>query len=169
MATINQHGESAVMKIHTILHPTDFSEPAEYAFKLASSLALDHGAQLLLLHVIPPPLTHGEELARAAPDSYHDQMWRELEGIKPLDASLKIERLLREGPPAKEIVQTANENACDLIVMGMHGRTGLRRLLLGSVAEEVLRHATCPVLTVKTPFPKVASLGTEQAGEMIQT
>jgi nucleotide-binding universal stress UspA family protein len=57
-------------KIQIILHPTDFSEPAEYAFKLACSLARDHGAQLLTLHVIPPPLTHGEALARAAPDSY---------------------------------------------------------------------------------------------------
>jgi nucleotide-binding universal stress UspA family protein len=144
------------MKLHTILHPTDLSEPAEYAFKLACSLARDHGAQLLVLHVIPPPLTHGEMLARAVPDSYRDQLWRELERIKPPDAAVQVERLLEEGHPAKEIVQAAKENGCDLIVMGTHGRAGLRRLLLGSVAEAVLRQAACPVLTVKLPHHQAA-------------
>ena len=145
-----------MMNIRAVLHPTDFSEPTEYAFKLACSLARDHQARLLLLHVIAPPLTHGEALARAAPDSYRDQLRRELERVKPLDA-VKVERLLADGHPATEIVRTATENDCDLVVMGTHGRTGLRRLLMGSVAEEVLRKATCPVLIVKTPLPKERS------------
>jgi nucleotide-binding universal stress UspA family protein len=161
--------ERTVTKIHTILHPTDFSEPAEYAFQVACSLARDHGAQLLLLHVISPPLTHGEALARAAPDSYRDQLWRELERIKKRDASVKTELLLEEGHPAKVIVQTANENGCDLIVMGTHGRTGLRRLLMGSVAEEVLRGVGCPMLTVKTPLPKDVPEGTAQIGEQMRS
>ena len=139
------------MKINTILHPTDFSEAAGYAFKMACSLARDHRAQVFVLHAIPPPLTHGEELARAAPDSFRDQLWRELEGIKPADASVQVEYLLSEGHPAKEIVKVAKENACDLIVMGTHGRTGIAHLLLGSVAEHVVRHAPCPVLTVRSP------------------
>jgi len=158
-----------MMKIDTILHPTDFSGPADGAFAFACLLARDHGASLLVLHVIPPPVTHGEVLARAAPDSYSDQMWRELEGVKPLDASVKAERLLREGDPAKEILQTANENHCGLIVMGTHGRTGLRRLLMGSVAEEVLRKAVCPVLTVKTPFAPDSPEQRPQVREKVQT
>jgi nucleotide-binding universal stress UspA family protein len=82
---------------------------------------------------------------------------RELERVKRLDAAVKVEHLLADGHPAKEIVRTANENDCDLVVMGTHGRTGLRRLLTGSVAEEVLRRATCPVRIVKTPLPKEGS------------
>jgi nucleotide-binding universal stress UspA family protein len=142
------------MEIHTILHPTDFSAPAEHAFQVACSLARDHGARLLVLHVIPPPQTHGEVLARAAPDSYRDQLWRDLVRMKPPDPTLKVEHLIEEGHPAKVIVQAAKENCCDLLVMGTHGRSGLPRLLMGSVAEEVLREAACPVLTVRAPAPK---------------
>ncbi len=138
-------------KIQTILHPTDFSEPARYAFELACSLARDHGTQILILHVLPPPLNYSEALARAAPDSFRDQMWRELEQIKPPDQSITCDYLLEEGPAARTIAQAAKDNHCDLIIMGTHGRTGLRRVLAGSVAEEVLRTAECPVLTARTP------------------
>ena len=62
---------------------------------------------------------------------------------------MNIERVLREGNPAEEIVRLAGERGCDLIVMGTHGRRRLGRLLMGSVAEQVLRRAPCPVLTVK--------------------
>jgi len=154
------------MKIDAILVTTDFSEPDDYAFKLACSLARDHSAQVFVLHVIPPPSTHGEKLARAAPDSYRDQLWRELVRIKPADASVQVEHLLTEGHPAKEIVQAAKEKGCDLIVMSTHGRTGLSRLLLGSVAEQVLRLATCPVLTVKMPSEEISLAGNEKAGKI---
>ena len=142
--------------IQTILHPTDFSETAEHAFKLACSVARDHQARLIVLHVIPPPLTHAEAVARAAPDSYRDQLWRELEQMKQRDITVGIEPMLEDGLPAKQIVQTAKDEGCSLIVMGTHGRTGLSRLLMGSVAEHVLRHATCPVLTVRMPLSKLA-------------
>ena len=136
--------------IQTILHPTDFSEPAEHAFKLACSVARDHQARLIVLHVIPPPLTHAEAVARAAPDSYRDQLWRELEQMKQRDITVGIEPMLEDGLPAKQIVQTAKDEGCSLIVMGTHGRTGLSRLLMGSVAEHVVRKAPCPVLTVRS-------------------
>jgi nucleotide-binding universal stress UspA family protein len=61
---------------------------------------------------------------------------------------------LQEGDPATEILRIAQECKCDLIVMGTHGRTGVARLLMGSVAEHVVRKAECPVLVVKTPLPK---------------
>ena len=64
---------------------------------------------------------------------------------------------VHEGDPATQIVRVAQETRCDLIVLGTHGRTGLGRLLMGSVAEQVLRKAPCPVLTVKTPFPETSS------------
>jgi nucleotide-binding universal stress UspA family protein len=138
-------------KIQKILHPTDFSEPARYAFEFACSLARDHGAQILILHVLPPPLNYSEALARAAPDSFRDQMWREPEQITPPDRSIRFDYLLEEGPAARTILQAVKDNHCDLIIMGTHGRAGLRRVLAGSVAEEVLRTAECPVLIVRTP------------------
>jgi nucleotide-binding universal stress UspA family protein len=70
--------------------------------------------------------------------------------LQPPDRTIHVQRLLREGDPAQEILHTAEETKADLIVMGTHGRTGLRRLLMGSVAEVVLRKAPCPVLTVKS-------------------
>jgi nucleotide-binding universal stress UspA family protein len=152
-------------ELQNILFPTDFSEHAGYAFQLACALARDQGAQLLLLHVIPPPMTHAEVVARAGPDSYRDQLWRELDRMKPPETTLKSEILREEGHPAEEIVRTAKENKCGLIVMGTHGRTGLWRMLMGSVAEHVLRHSTCPVLTVRAPLPMMQTEESAPAGE----
>jgi len=67
-----------------------------------------------------------------------------------------------EGDVATEILRLAQETGSDLIVMGTHGRTGLARLLMGSVAEQVVRKAPCPVLTVKTPFPAAPALDVPQ-------
>src|SRR5438105_11382148 len=66
---------------------------------------------------------------------------------------VRAERMLGRGDAAAEIIRVARELPADLIVMGTHGRTGIGRLLMGSVAEHVMRHAPCPVLTVRTPFP----------------
>jgi nucleotide-binding universal stress UspA family protein len=70
---------------------------------------------------------------------------------------MPVERRLEEGLAVTEVLRVAQEVNADLIVMGTHGRTGLARLLMGSVAEQVLRKALCPVLTVKTPFPATTS------------
>jgi nucleotide-binding universal stress UspA family protein len=141
--------------VHTILFPTDFSETAGFAFQTACALARERGARLLILHVISPPITHAEVVARAAPDSYRDQLWHDLLKMRPSAGSVNSEVMLAEGYPAEEIVQAARDNECDLIVMSTHGRTGLRRLLMGSVAEHALRHATCPVLAVRAPLPQL--------------
>ena len=69
----------------------------------------------------------------------------------PTDPQLALDRRMEEGDPASMIVRVATETGADLIVMGTHGRTGLRHLLMGSVAEYVVRKATCPVLTLRTP------------------
>jgi nucleotide-binding universal stress UspA family protein len=82
----------------------------------------------------------------------HRALERQLARIEATDSTLAVTRTLLVGDEASEINRFAKENDADLIVMGTHGRTGLVRLLMGSVAEMVLRHASCPVLTIKTPL-----------------
>jgi nucleotide-binding universal stress UspA family protein len=146
-----------MLAVHTILHPTDFSDRSGYAFWLACALARDYGARLIALHVwaaptvvyaegvIPP---NWEDLATAAQE--------QLDRLQVPEGNVRAERRLEEGDAAEEILRVAQESNADLIVMGTHGRTGLGRLLMGSVAEEVVRKAPCPVLTVKAPFPQTA-------------
>jgi nucleotide-binding universal stress UspA family protein len=137
--------------IRTILHATDFSEDSTQAFQVACALAADQRSRLIVLHVYPPPICHGEEVARRPPDGYEEQLWRALCRLRPTDAAIDVEHRLVEGDAAEEIVRVAREHNCDLIVLGTHGRTGLGRLLMGSVAEKVMRGAACAVLTVKSP------------------
>jgi len=142
--------------IHTILHPTDFSDRSAYALRLACSLARDYGARLVVLHVAeppPPPDVQGVML----PVSEHvgDEARADLERLAvPAADGVRVERRLEKGDPATQTLRVARELQADLIVMGTHGRTGLSRLLMGSVAERVVRRASCPVLTVKTPLPE---------------
>jgi nucleotide-binding universal stress UspA family protein len=145
-----------MLSIQTILHPTDYSEYSEYAFRLSCSLARDYGAHLVLLHVITGPrLIGGEDpVACKIIDEFLDQQQQKLEGLRPADPKLKVTRQLAQGDPALEILRVAREINCDMIVMGTHGLTGVKRLLMGSVAEGVTREARCPVVIVRTPFPR---------------
>jgi nucleotide-binding universal stress UspA family protein len=145
-----------MLPIRTILHPTDFSAHSEYAFRLASSLARDYGARLIVLHVFERPLfIHGGVMTAPPepppPEEQRHAIREQLQRIKPPDPAVSVEHVLEEGDPATGILQVAQERSCDLIVMGSHGRTGLGRLFMGSVAEKVVRKAPCPVLTVKLP------------------
>ena len=80
------------------------------------------------------------------------QYWRnQLEQIRPVDDSIATHHVFLEGDPATEVVRYARDASMDVVVMGTHGRTGLERLLMGSVAEKVLREAPCSVLVVKLP------------------
>jgi nucleotide-binding universal stress UspA family protein len=146
-----------MLPIRTIVHPTDFSESSDAAFRLACSAARDYGARLLVLHVVRPPPAVAFEAGSmlVEPEGYRDELWERLSRLQPRHANVRLEHRLAEGDPAGEILDLARESGCDLIVMGTHGRTGLGRLLLGSVAEQVVRKAPCPVLTVKAPFPQV--------------
>jgi nucleotide-binding universal stress UspA family protein len=139
-----------------ILVPTDFSDHSNYALQVAIDLARQHGATLTLLHVAetlgPEYLTYGEAVSQLQPDSYRQRLMDELRRtLLPPAAGVPVEYLLAEGEPAVEIGRAARDHSCDLIVLGSHGRTGVRRLLMGSVAEHVVRYAACPVLTVKKP------------------
>lgn len=147
--------------INAILHATDFSEPADHAFRLACSLARDHGAKLVILHVFAPPYPVVGEMIYVPPmpspegaDEYQrSELRSKLEQMKAAHANLDIECRLDVGNVALAILDTAQQMPADLIVLGTHGRTGLGRLLMGSVAEEVVRKASCSVLTVKAPSP----------------
>jgi len=136
--------------IRKILHPTNFTDESAAAFRVACGLAKQFGAEIVVLHVIPPPISWGEEIARRPPDSYQEELWNEyLLPIQATEPSVVVVRQMEEGVPEKEIVRVAEELGCDMIVLGTHGRQGVSRLLMGSVAEHVLRTAPCPVLTVR--------------------
>ncbi len=83
------------------------------------------------------------------PEFPNPEIRKMLEAVVPADKDIKYEHHLVLGTPAEDIVRIASEQNADLIVIGTHGRTGLKRVLMGSVAEAVMRRATCPVLTVK--------------------
>jgi nucleotide-binding universal stress UspA family protein len=140
-----------MLPVATILHPTDFSENSESAFRLACALAWDYKARLVLLHVLPPPMVIYAGGLAAPTD-----MWRDTDEAKGRLKSMeeeahyvRVESLVMEGDPVDMILRAAEETHSDVIVMGTHGRTALTRLLLGSVAESVIRKAPCPVLTAK--------------------
>jgi len=140
--------------ITRILVPTDFSRPSEQALAYARSLAQRLGASLHLLHVVNRPLL-AEGLAAEAFIDESTAMGSDM-------VEVAQQRLRKHAPDAasanvvfgyaaKSIVQHASQLGVDLIVMGSHGRTGIAHILLGSVAEAVVRTAPCPVLTVRDP------------------
>lgn len=144
---------SLMLAVHTILFPTDFSENADQAFPLACSLARDCGARLVVLYVMPPLLERERLDARQHPEEYYAGLWKALRELRTPDENVHVEHRLEEGNAAEKILEVAEEIQAGLIVMATHGRTGLGRVLLGSIAEQVLRRAACPVLTVRPSSP----------------
>jgi nucleotide-binding universal stress UspA family protein len=143
-----------MLPVHTILHPTDLSENAQSAFHLACALARDCGARVIVLHVLPTPQGHEELVARRWPEAYYRGPWQVLHEVQAPDHNVHVEHRLEEGDdPARQIVEVAKEVKAGLIVLGTHGRGGLRHLLMGSVAEEVLRRAPCPEVTIRNSVP----------------
>jgi nucleotide-binding universal stress UspA family protein len=153
-----------MLTIRTILYPTDFSPLAHHAFDVACALAHDYKARLVVLHVHQPPVPVGE-LVTMEPVGYREALLRSLHEFKP-PASTPVEYQLEEGSVPDEILRVASLTNCDLIVIGTHGRSGLGRVLMGSVAESVLRGAQCLVLTVKgTPHESATVSGKGSAGQ----
>jgi len=146
------------MEIRTILLPTDFSEFARGAAPVAAEFARLLGARLLCLHVVEPVVppvgwTPAGELLPVADfgGQLDEAAARELPAFTRGDelAGLEVEEVVTHGEPASEIVRVAEERGVGLIVISSHGRTGLGRIIFGSTAESVVRHARCPVLVVK--------------------
>lgn len=141
------------MSASKILVATDFSDRSMRAVEFASAHAKMTGATLLIAHVYSVPAgNEGEGMLHGGIEREDLQtIERRLESVRPAAHAVDFEHRLLKGNPAREILRLAHEENVALIVMGTHGRTGLMRLLMGSVAEEVVRHARCPVLTIKVP------------------
>jgi nucleotide-binding universal stress UspA family protein len=150
-----------MMPIRRILFPTDFSESAEHAWMFALQFAQDFGADVHVLHVVAPPPRLTEAYAmNFEPAKFAAVLTAEAEtSLDRLVAgatarNLTFHREVRIGVDFHEIIDYARTHQIDLIVMATHGRTGLAHALVGSVAEKVVRKASCPVLTVKHPAMK---------------
>jgi nucleotide-binding universal stress UspA family protein len=141
-------------EIRVILHPTDFSECSESALQVARFLAREHDAQLILLHVAPIDVPiHGATAVAMDPQVYRVALEQLRVHLNGPDLKYPVKARLRQGDAATEILRASGEAGAHLIVMGTYGRSGLGRLLVGSVAESALRGARCPVLMVKAPVP----------------
>lgn len=143
-----------MLPFKTILFATDFSPASKVAFEVAGALARDYRARLIAVHVVEPvQMGFSEFNAYVGPDEDKGLAMEMLQALKSPAPTVTIEHRLLEGSAATVITETAEETGADLIVMGTHGRTGLSRLMMGSVAEEVLRRAPCPVLTIRGAAP----------------
>ncbi len=144
---------------NSYLVPVDFSKPADIALDHAIKLARENKAGLLLLHIIAD-----QSMVMAAPEGVPPAVYVDYEKIAREEANMQMQKLLKKkklgpkdcralfvrgGDPARAIADQAKKLKASMIVMGSHGRTGLKRLVLGSVAERTLRYARCPVLIVK--------------------
>jgi nucleotide-binding universal stress UspA family protein len=144
------------MEIKSILFPTDFSEGSAQALKYAVDMAKKYGSKLHVLHVI-------YDIAKASgwyvPHVSVDQMYKDINegarkelesfGVEELSGLKDLDRSVSMGVPHEEIINFANKNKVDLIIMGTQGRKGIDRILFGSTAAQVVRYAPCPVLTVR--------------------
>ena len=146
-----------MIALKTLLVPSDFSECSEAAVRYGLELARRFDAKLHLLHVVYDPAlqpwaTEGMTLPLLdAVDQWQkESRQRLIDAVPPADAG-RVTVSATIGSPYAEILRYADENDVDLIVMGTHGRSGMSHVLLGSIAEKVVRHAPCPVLTVRHP------------------
>jgi nucleotide-binding universal stress UspA family protein len=143
---------------HRIVVPTDFSACSEDAWALARRIAGAVGSEIVLVHVFVEPPSYAE------PSLSVNSAWQVIESARKwveetlekwADAArekgISVRTLVRTGSPYQEIVDLATDERADLVAMGTHGRSGVNRFLLGSVADRVIRLAPCPVLTVRQP------------------
>ena len=129
-----------MIHVKKILYPTDFSSYSNQAYFHALGLAETYGASLTVVYVHAPG-TGGDRA-----------YWKgQLEQVRPANPKIAVTHVLLDGDPAGEISRYAADAGIDVIVIGTHGRTGVDRLVLGSVAERVMREAPCSVLVVKLP------------------
>lgn len=144
----------AKIRTKTILVPTDFSTESRKALRYAAAFAESFSGQLILITVVEPPtyadvdgfpLVLDFERIKARAEAKLESFWQS-EGVDP-DLVKRV--VIRSGQPFNEIVEEANAQKADLIVIATHGYTGLKHTFLGSTAERVVRHAKCPVLVVR--------------------
>jgi len=145
-------------QLRRILLPTDFSGCANYALPYAAAIARATKATIICVHVVETvvPAVGYSGLAEPLPladisEQLEDSAEREMPKLTECDecTGLDLEEVIVHGDPAAEIVRVAAEREVDLIVVSSHGRTGLGRIIFGSTAEAIVRHAACPVIVVK--------------------
>lgn len=146
------------MEIKKILFATDFSEGSSHALPYAVDMARQYGAKLYILHVIfDVAKTAGWYVPHVSIDEIYQDMEKSAKAeiektfIEEMRALQGVEHLVLKGIPHEEITRFAAENRVDLIILGTHGRRGIDRVLFGSTAEQVVRNAPCPVLSVRLP------------------
>jgi nucleotide-binding universal stress UspA family protein len=158
--------QPALPRLRRILLPTDFSGCANYALPYAAAIARATGARIICVHVVETvvPAVGYAGLAEPMPiadisEQLEDSAERELPRLTDCEElnGLEVEEVIVHGDAAAEIVRVAEEHEADLIVISSHGRTGLGRMIFGSTAEAVVRHASCPVLVVKPPQEEESS------------
>jgi universal stress protein A len=144
-----------------ILIPTDFSAHADEAFRVAHTLARALGAEVILFHVAQPPavVSEGGRLLVNPPKGDAINLWDRFQRFQSTDPKVRVQHevIVADKPSAGYILEILDKLECDLIVMGTHGHSGLKRLLVGSVTEEVVRRAHCPVMVVKAPGPRAVT------------
>jgi nucleotide-binding universal stress UspA family protein len=143
--------------IHKILVPTDFSAHADEAFRVAHTLARAVGAEVILFHIARPPavVSEGGKLLANPGEADQANLWDRFHSLQPADPKVRVEHqvIVADKPRADHILGLLDKLGCDLIVMGAHGHSWLKHRLFGSVTEEVVRLARCPVMVVKAPAP----------------
>ena len=145
------------IRIRKILCPIDFSQHAELVVEWAIHLAQEHDSEVLLLHAYHLPVEFQQLEGAYLPADFWDSVKQEAErslaiyAERARTASVSVREIVREGYPASVIQEEAREENADMIVMGSRGLSGLKHLLLGSIAERVVQKAHCPVLTLNHP------------------
>ncbi len=159
--------------VRKILVTTDFSEFSLASVDYARSLASSYGAGIWLLHVVDySPIIHLRRVEKSAEAVMQNAVEKAEVRLRDLARSAfptheKVRSVVRRGDPCSEIVRFAREEGMDMIVMATHGRTGISHVLLGSVAEKVVRYSTVPVLSVKPKPIRAIAIAPEDIQEQL--
>jgi universal stress protein A len=141
-----------MFEVKTILNARDFSEPSAAAHNIACDIARHYDAKLVLLHVTDQPVySYFEKASELPPDELQRKLFASLRLPEENEKGLDVKHRVVEGDPVQSILAVAEEEKCDLIVLGTHGKTGISRWFTNSVAEDVVRQAASSVLISKAP------------------
>jgi nucleotide-binding universal stress UspA family protein len=145
--------------IKKVLVPIDFSDYSKSALKYAVNFAKSFGAEMYLVYVVepviyPPDFSMGQIAMPSINTEWDDRARDELAKLAKTEISpdVKVKTIIKTGKPFVEIIETAEEEAVDIIIISTHGHTGVEHILFGSTAEKVVRKAPCPVLTLREPI-----------------
>ncbi|NQV24409.1 MAG: universal stress protein [Rhodopirellula sp.] len=147
------------LSINRILAAVDFSETSDKAFDYALSLAKVFGAEVVALTILQEPILYQPTTDQSYRDAFEQKMQSNLDAMlhRHTCEGVNVKTAMKQGAPFVEIIEFAESEKCDLIVMGTHGHGPIQHMLLGSVAEKVVRKAKCPVLVVRPDQSQFAS------------